>query len=132
MEAYKAASDVAITELLPTHPIRLSLALNFSVFYYENLESSDRACHLAKQAFDDALAELDTLSEENYKDSTLIMKLLCDNLTLWTFGFAVFRLVAHFCIAISYTASQLFALVDNLLDAEDGYEVALARAPAIE
>jgi hypothetical protein len=38
----------------------------------------------AKQAFDDAIAELDTLSEESYKDSTLIMQLLRDNLTLWT------------------------------------------------
>jgi hypothetical protein len=39
---------------------------------------------LAKQAFDEAIAELDTLSEESYKDSTLIMQLLRDNLTLWT------------------------------------------------
>jgi 14-3-3 protein epsilon len=108
LEAYKAASDVAVTELPPTHPIRLGLALNFSVFYYEILNSrassqavpcpqtsrpwpvlsalfaADRACHLAKQAFDEAIAELDTLSEESYKDSTLIMQLLRDNLTLWT------------------------------------------------
>merc|ERR1711964_781445 len=77
-------TDVAQTELTPTHPIRLGLALNFSVFYYEILNSPDRACHLAKQAFDDAIAELDTLSEESYKDSTLIMQLLRDNLTLWT------------------------------------------------
>lgn len=39
---------------------------------------------LAKAAFDDAIAELDTLNEESYKDSTLIMQLLRDNLTLWT------------------------------------------------
>lgn len=84
LAAYKDASDVAVTELPPTHPIRLGLALNFSVFYYEILNSPDRACHLAKQAFDDAIAELDTLSEESYKDSTLIMQLLRDNLTLWT------------------------------------------------
>jgi len=82
--AYKSASDVAVTELPPTHPIRLGLALNFSVFYYEILNSPDRAYHLAKQAFDDAIAELDTLSEDSYKDSTLIMQLLRDNLTLWT------------------------------------------------
>lgn len=82
--AYKAASDIATVQLPPTHPIRLGLALNFSVFYYEILDSPDRACHLAKQAFDDAIAELDTLSEESYKDSTLIMQLLRDNLTLWT------------------------------------------------
>ena len=84
LEAYKAASDVAVTELPPTHPIRLGLALNFSVFYYEILNSPDRACHLAKQAFDDAIAELDSLSEESYRDSTLIMQLLRDNLTPWT------------------------------------------------
>jgi len=82
--AYKAASDISMTELPPTHPIRLGLALNFSVFYYEILNSPDRACRLAKAAFDDAIAELDTLSEESYKDSTLIMQLLRDNLTLWT------------------------------------------------
>jgi len=82
--AYKAASDCAMNELPPTHPIRLGLALNFSVFYYEILNSPDRACRLAKAAFDDAIAELDTLSEESYKDSTLIMQLLRDNLTLWT------------------------------------------------
>ncbi|XP_041347392.1 14-3-3 protein epsilon-like [Gigantopelta aegis] len=82
--AYKAASDIAMQELAPTHPIRLGLALNFSVFYYEILNSPDRACRLAKAAFDDAIAELDTLSEESYKDSTLIMQLLRDNLTLWT------------------------------------------------
>ncbi|KAJ1679459.1 14-3-3 protein [Spiromyces aspiralis] len=82
--AYNAASDIANSGLAPTHPIRLGLALNFSVFYYEILNSPDRACQLAKQAFDDAIAELDTLSEESYKDSTLIMQLLRDNLTLWT------------------------------------------------
>jgi 14-3-3 protein epsilon len=82
--AYKAASDISTSELVPTHPIRLGLALNFSVFYYEILNSPDRACRLAKAAFDDAIAELDTLNEESYKDSTLIMQLLRDNLTLWT------------------------------------------------
>lgn len=84
LAAYKEASGIAGTDLPPTHPIRLGLALNFSVFYYEILNSPDCACHLAKQAFDDAIAELDTLSEESYKDSTLIMQLLRDNLTLWT------------------------------------------------
>ncbi|GAA5850190.1 hypothetical protein JCM8547_001038 [Rhodosporidiobolus lusitaniae] len=83
-ESYKTASEVATSELAPTHPIRLGLALNFSVFYYEILNSPEKACHLAKLAFDDAIAELDTLSEESYKDSTLIMQLLRDNLTLWT------------------------------------------------
>lgn len=83
-KAYQAALDIAKEQMQPTHPIRLGLALNYSVFFYEILNSPDRACHLAKQAFDDAIAELDTLNEESYKDSTLIMQLLRDNLTLWT------------------------------------------------
>jgi 14-3-3 protein beta/theta/zeta len=83
-KAYQEAFDIAKSKMQPTHPIRLGLALNFSVFYYEILNSPDRACQLAKQAFDDAIAELDTLNEDSYKDSTLIMQLLRDNLTLWT------------------------------------------------
>lgn len=43
--------DIANAELAPTHPIRLGLALNFSVFYYEILNSPDRACNLAKQVW---------------------------------------------------------------------------------
>merc|ERR1719231_1716710 len=58
--------------------------LTLSVFYYEINNAPEKACQLAKQAFDDAIAELDTLNEESYKDSTLIMQLLRDNLTLWT------------------------------------------------
>lgn len=84
LKGYQIASNIARTDLPPTHPIRLGLALNFSVFYYEIINSTEKACHLAKEAFDEAIAELDTLSEESYKDSTLIMQLLRDNLTLWT------------------------------------------------
>lgn len=84
MNSYKAAQEIALADLPPTHPIRLGLALNFSVFYFEILNSSDKACSMAKQAFEEAIAELDTLGEESYKDSTLIMQLLRDNLTLWT------------------------------------------------
>ena len=47
--AYKEAFDIAKNQMQPTHPIRLGLALNFSVFYYEILNSPDQACHLAKQ-----------------------------------------------------------------------------------
>ncbi|XP_065831435.1 14-3-3 protein 1-like [Oscarella lobularis] len=82
-EAYKHATEAA-KELTVTHPIRLGLALNFSVFYYEIVDNSEKACELAKKAFDDAISKIDDLQEESYKDSTLIMQLLRDNLTLWT------------------------------------------------
>ncbi|OAY78231.1 14-3-3 protein 7 [Ananas comosus] len=84
MMILQAATSTAMTDLPPTNPIRLGLALNFSVFYYEILNSPERACHLAKQAFDEAITELSSLSEESYKDSALILRLLKDNLTLWT------------------------------------------------
>ncbi|RHY78417.1 hypothetical protein DYB34_014360, partial [Aphanomyces astaci] len=66
-----------------THPLRLGLALNFSVFYSDIMNSPDRAIQLAKQSFDDAIEDLDALSEDNYRDATLIMQMLRDNVTLW-------------------------------------------------
>ncbi|XP_039270711.1 uncharacterized protein LOC120345353 [Styela clava] len=84
LAAYEKAQEAASKDLDVTHPIRLGLALNFSVFYYEILKQPDMACKLAKLAFDSAIKKLDTLAEDSYKDSTLIMQLLRDNLTLWT------------------------------------------------
>merc|ERR1719491_1403944 len=83
-EFYKKAMDVAEANLNETHPTRLGLALNFSVCYYEILKKPTKACELAKKSFDAAIEKLDTLNDASYKDSTLIMQLLRDNLTLWT------------------------------------------------
>merc|ERR1739848_935026 len=82
--AYEEASKVAEKDLAVTHPIRLGLALNYSVFQYEVLSNPDEACKMARTSFEDAIAELDNVAEDSYKDSTLIMQLLRDNLTLWT------------------------------------------------
>merc|ERR1711941_80311 len=83
-KAYQEAHLVAEKDLPVTHPIRLGLALNFSVFQYEVLSNPDEACKMARTAFEDAIAELDNVAEDSYKDATLIMQLLRDNLTLWT------------------------------------------------
>lgn len=83
-EFYKQAFDLAKKDLQATHPIRLGLALNYSVCLYEIMKNKTEACELAKNAFDDAISKLDKLEEADYKDSTLIMQLLRDNLTLWT------------------------------------------------
>ena len=83
-DAYKAATSAAIEELKTTHPIRLGLALNYSVFYYEVRNDPKEACQLAKKAFDDAIADIDQIEEDQYKDATTIMQLIRDNLTLWT------------------------------------------------
>jgi len=83
-EHYEQAMNVAGEKLAPTNPIRLGLALNYSVCFYEILKEHKKACELAKKAFDDAISKLDQLDEASYKDSTLIMQLLRDNLTLWS------------------------------------------------
>ncbi len=82
--AYGEAQKVAEKDLAVTHPIRLGLALNYSVFKYEVMNEPEEACKMARSAFEDAIAELDNVAEDSYKDSTLIMQLLRDNLTLWT------------------------------------------------
>jgi len=81
---YDQAMTIAAEKLEATHPIRLGLALNYSVCFYEILKDKKKACELAKGAFDTAISKLDKLNEASYKDSTLIMQLLRDNLTLWT------------------------------------------------
>lgn len=83
-KAYQDASNVANSDLKTTHPIRLGLALNYSVFHYEVLNDPSKACNLAKQAFDDAIADIEHIEEDQYKDATTIMQLIRDNLTLWT------------------------------------------------
>lgn len=64
LEAYKLASDIANQELKTTHPIRLGLSLNFSVFYYEVMNDPTKACNLAKTAFDDAISDIEHIEEE--------------------------------------------------------------------
>lgn len=49
-EAYQAATDAADkADMATTHPIRLGLALNHSVFHYEIRQKPDDACKLAKK-----------------------------------------------------------------------------------
>lgn len=79
MEARELAKD-----LKTTNPVKLGLSLNFSVYLYEIAKDCPGAIEVAKEAFDEAIAGLDDLSEDHYKDSTLIMQLLRDNMTLWT------------------------------------------------
>ncbi|CAF1689594.1 unnamed protein product, partial [Adineta ricciae] len=54
-------------------------------FYYEIADESDVACRLAKQAFDDALSELDCINDKNvYQDSSIVLQLLRENLKIWS------------------------------------------------
>ncbi|OMJ93472.1 hypothetical protein SteCoe_3594 [Stentor coeruleus] len=84
-ECYQQAYDKALTDLDSTHPTRLGLALNYSVFNYEIMQLQNEACTMAQKAFDDAIQNLENLTDESaYKDSTMILQLIRDNLSLWT------------------------------------------------
>lgn len=83
-QCYDDAKKISDGNLRLTDPIRLGLYLNFSVFLYEIRGDIPKACQIAKHAFDSAIFELDSLSENYYDDSTLIMQLIRDNLVLWT------------------------------------------------
>lgn len=83
-DAYKKALKISEENLKTTNPIRLGVALNYSVFLFEIRDKKEDACAVAKKAYESAVAELDSLNDDQYKDSTLIMQLLLDNLKLWT------------------------------------------------
>jgi len=80
---YTDAWKMAKSFMAPTHPTRLGLALNSSVFVQEIQKNTKKAQRVAKEAFESAIQSLDTLNDTSYKDSTLIMQLLRDNLTIW-------------------------------------------------
>jgi 14-3-3 protein epsilon len=83
LESYSSASAIALKDLSPSHPVRLGVALNFSVFYHEILHSHDLACEIAKKAFDAAFVELNSISDDWNKETTTIMQLIKENLVLW-------------------------------------------------
>jgi len=79
---YKEADTVA-KELQACNPIKLGLALNFSVFYYEVMQDSKMACQLAETSLQEAMGKIDDVDEETFRDAKSIIELLKENLTLW-------------------------------------------------
>jgi len=71
-----------------THPLRLGVMLNYSVFIYDIKQEEELAHKLAETTFSQAIAKIDVIDKEDYKDSALILQLLRDNMTLWKPGFA--------------------------------------------
>jgi len=116
---YETATQVAHQNLHPTDPIRLGLALNYSVCYFEVLKEPEKAINNAKTAFDDAIKKLDGLDESSYKDATAILQLIRDNLTLWNQG------------AEENSAEEAVA-VDDVIDPEKPAQAAAEAAPATE
>lgn len=82
LEHYKQA-DTAGKDLPACNPIKLGLALNFSVFYYEVMQDNKQACNLAETALQEAMNKIDDVDEETFRDAKSIIELLKENLTLW-------------------------------------------------
>jgi 14-3-3 protein beta/theta/zeta len=80
LKAYQEASGITLP---PCNPIKLGLALNFSVFHYEVMKDHKQACVLADEALQAALDKIDDLGEEDFRDAKSIIELLKENLTLW-------------------------------------------------
>jgi 14-3-3 protein epsilon len=85
LSAYNKATEDSL-DLPTTHPLRLQLALDFSDFYWEILGDNDKYWSIANEAFDNALADIDSLPEDSYKHVTLLMQLLRDSRMLWSPG----------------------------------------------
>ena len=82
LEGYKQA-DTLSGSLNACNPIRLGLALNFSVFYYEVMNDHKKACDLGEKALTEALEKIDDVDEETFRDAKSIIELLKENLSLW-------------------------------------------------
>ena len=82
LQHYKEA-ETAGKELPACNPIKLGLALNFSVFHYEVMQDNKQACTLAETALQEAMNKIDDVDEETFRDAKSIIELLKENLTLW-------------------------------------------------
>ena len=82
LEGYTSAQQHSQT-LNACNPIRLGLALNFSVFYYEVMNDHKKACELGESALSEALEKIDDVDEETFRDAKSIIELLKENLSLW-------------------------------------------------
>lgn len=87
LNAYKEANELG-AELACTNPIKLGLALNFSVFYYEVMNDPATACQIANQAFQEGIQQLEKIEDDQYKDSTTILQLLKENIDMWSVDLA--------------------------------------------
>merc|ERR1712100_554635 len=65
------------------NPIKLGLALNYSVFQYEVMNDHKKACELGETALTEALEKIDDVDEETFRDAKSIIELLKENLSLW-------------------------------------------------
>jgi 14-3-3 protein epsilon len=84
LSAYNSALD-ASNSIDYKNPIKLGLALNLSVFYYEVVGDREQACKLAQETLDKSKEALNGADEDDdeVKDAMSIVNLLQENLSMW-------------------------------------------------
>ena len=83
LKIYKEAYDIALKDINIYNSIRLGLALNYSVFKYEIMDSKNEAYDIAQKAYDDAMKVVDDAEKDRTSDNLLLIQLLKENLNMW-------------------------------------------------
>ncbi|KAL3111625.1 hypothetical protein niasHT_016150 [Heterodera trifolii] len=81
--AYLKAMETAGDKIPATHPTRLGLALNYSVFNYEILNSVTEARKVIQTALDLANAEIPKLKEPLSEEAEGNLRVMKENMDLW-------------------------------------------------
>lgn len=82
LEGYRQAEQLS-KSLHAFNPIRLGLALDYSVFHYEFMNNHKKTCELGEQALTDSLEKIDDVDEEILRDAKSIIDLFKEKLSLW-------------------------------------------------
>jgi len=83
IQRFYEEAEIICNELEQTNPVRLGLYLNLSIFYYETMREYRKGIEIAQKTFDDGIKQIVSIEAEEYKDITLILQLVRDNLNLW-------------------------------------------------
>lgn len=81
--AYQEAEDLIVASCGPAAAIRLSLMLNIAIFKFEILSEPDEALDLAQRTYNEGIACVDSLHEEAYADSILLLQMLHRTIVSW-------------------------------------------------
>lgn len=84
LSAYQEAEDLIVACTGAAAASRLALMLNMSMFKFEILSEPDEALDMLKKAYDEGIACVDSLHEEAYADSILMLQIIHRTIFAWS------------------------------------------------